>query len=142
VSDAQQIDDMMRVGASAGLRPWEVYRMTQRELQTFLEGKSEEWDRVWELMAWVCANLINVHRGKKSAPIQPAKLLPKRIKNKQKNVEEEGPRSFLGMEPQEVARLFRERRLAREEKKWLNSPDAKRLHELQTKLLYGDAEPE
>jgi hypothetical protein len=117
--------------------------MTQRELQTFLEGNREQWDRLWELMAWVCANLMNAQKSKKSAPIQPAKLLPKHFKKKHKqDDEEDGPKSFLGMEPKEVSRLFRERRMAKEEKKWLNSPDAKRLHELQNKLLYGDAEPE
>lgn len=60
-----------------GLRPDEVYEMTMREFEVYSEGYAIRWDRALEVLAWVQANLINVHIPKGKPRITVDGLLPR-----------------------------------------------------------------
>lgn len=51
--------------------------MTMREVEIWLEGYRARQDSSVELLAWVQANLINVHIPKGKPRVTPKKLLPK-----------------------------------------------------------------
>lgn len=51
--------------------------MTLREVEVWLEGYRARQDSSVELLAWVQANLINVHIPKGKPRVTPKKLLPK-----------------------------------------------------------------
>lgn len=132
---------MLRVAAAAGLRPWEVYAMTQRELEVFLQGQEEFWARVRETLAWVTANLMNVQRSKKTPAIKPEKLLPKadlKRREKTRGAAKEAPVNLLGMDPKQAAAVFTQRRLERAEEAWRASPEGQRLEAFMHSLGYGE----
>lgn len=79
---------MLRTAAQFGLKPSEVYEMTYRELELFVEGQTEA--RTWflETMAWVQANLINVHVPRGKPRVTAEQLLPrKRRKTKEEDLD-------------------------------------------------------
>jgi hypothetical protein len=51
--------------------------MTMREFEVWLEGYRSRQDSAIELLAWVQANLINIHIPKGKPRVTPKKLLPK-----------------------------------------------------------------
>lgn len=63
--------------AATGLTPLDVYAMTSRELEIWFEGWSERRRQEMELLAWVQANLINIHIPKGKAGVKMHQLLPK-----------------------------------------------------------------
>lgn len=60
-----------------GLHPDEVYGMTLREFEVYSEGYAARWDRVVEVLAWMQANLINVHVPKGKPRVTVDALLPR-----------------------------------------------------------------
>lgn len=110
--------------------------MTPRELELFLEGREEHWARVRELFAWVQANLMNAHGGKRK--VKPEKLLPKEDLKRRKAQEKPPEQNLVGMTPKEVTAFFAEKRIQRLETAWLNSPEGRRVRDLEKLLGYGD----
>lgn len=55
--------------------------MTFRETELFIEGRRERDDWALEVLAWVQANLINVHVGK-GRRVRPDQLLPRSTKRR------------------------------------------------------------
>lgn len=51
--------------------------MTMREFELWLEGYRSRQDSAIELLAWVQANLINIHIPRGKPRVTPKKLLPK-----------------------------------------------------------------
>lgn len=133
---------MLRVGASVGLRPWEVYAMTPRELEVFIQGHEETWGRIRELAAWVQSNLMNAHGGKKK--VKPDQLLPAADvkKRKQAQSKNQEPKTLMGMNTKDVAAMFSERRLQRDEAAYWASPAGKRIKALRESMDYGDGAQE
>jgi len=132
---------MLRVCASEGLRPWEVYAMTPREVEVFLQGREEHWARIRALMAWMQANLMNAHGGKRK--VKPEGLLPKEdVRKQRQGRKKEEPKSLLGMTPTEVTGLFTEKRISKAEAAYWRSPEGLRVKALQKVLGYEDEEAE
>ena len=52
--------------------------MTYRELELYIEGQEEARGWIRELMAWVQANLMNIHIPRGKPKVKPAQLLPRR----------------------------------------------------------------
>lgn len=112
--------------------------MTPRELELYLEGREEHWARIRELLAWVQANLMNAHGGKRK--VKPEKLLPKEDQKRRRDraATEKQPENLVGMQLNDVKALFRERSIQRLEEAWLRSPEGLRLREVEKALGYGD----
>lgn len=54
--------------------------MTFREVELVLEGQALWWERLEFLLAWMQANLINIHIPKGKSRLTVEKLLPRRRK--------------------------------------------------------------
>jgi hypothetical protein len=110
---------VLKHAATVGLTPQEFYAMTFREFELYAEGHSETWARIWETLAWVQANLINVHVGKGKG-VKPQQLLPKGLRRKDvpDAAEDVAPISVADAKARVRAAM---RRKADEE--WLTSPE-------------------
>lgn len=144
---AHERDSLIRAAAAYGLKPWEVYDMTYRELELYMEGQEDYRFWVREILAWTQANLMNIHipRGKPRVKLQD--LLPRRrrkaeedVKKIDEQIEQEiAPLLGAGASMKEKMRQAVQRTRARQQAKeaaefWSSSEGAR------IKLLLGEEE--
>lgn len=117
--------------------------MTYRELELFIEGQEENRKFIRSTLAWVQANLMNIHVPRGKPRIKPQQLLPKSDK-KQKNVSDEiaiaqfqAETAILrgaNLNPKDRMEQAKQRALAKREKEeweaFINSKDGMRYLEL------------
>lgn len=139
---AHERDSLIRAAAAYGLKPWEVYDMTYRELELYMEGQEDYRFWVRELFAWTQANLMNIHipRGKPRVKIQD--LLPKRKKRVEEDVNKLSDQFEAEMAPllgagasrkermQQAARRAREKQEAKESAEFWSSNEGSRIRQL------------
>jgi hypothetical protein len=63
--------------------------MTYRELELFIEGQEENRKFIRSTLAWVQANLMNIHVPRGKPRIKPEQLLPRSDKNKKSASDEQ-----------------------------------------------------
>jgi hypothetical protein len=131
---------VIRRAASTDLRPDELWSMTEREIELWFEGQSEKWERTQDILAWVQANLINVHvpRGKPKLTVEKVRgkrsthVVDTRTDDEIKDQIDEMAESY--MRDPEARERARDRRLARraqreEEARFWQTPEGDRLAE-------------
>jgi hypothetical protein len=98
--------------------------MTLREFELYVEGYSDNWDRIRELMAWVQTNLINIHVPRGKRKVRTSDLLPKTNRKKKRNDKsaDDIPASNL-----EEAKERARRRIQEEESKAFYSTESGRM---------------
>ena len=86
VADLRTIDDMwpelVKTAASAGLKPWELERLTPVEFEAIQEGDRIRDKRSWQRTALLCAVIANCNRDKKKkpSPYKAADFMPREQK--------------------------------------------------------------
>lgn len=117
--------------------------MTYRELELFIEGQEENRKFIRSTLAWVQANLMNIHVPRGKPRIKPEQLLPRSDK-KQKDMSDEAviaqlqaETAILGganLDPRAKMEQAKQRNLAKREKEeweaFINSKDGMRYLEL------------
>lgn len=96
------------MAATAGLTPSQFYELTPREFELYLQGYGDRIDMAMDALAWVCANLMNVHiaKGKR---IKASDLRPKKPDASQEAVDDREieaalSRDVIPDDPKEAAR--------------------------------------
>lgn len=120
------------MAARAGLTPAQSQSMTFRDVEIVLKAQEDNWARIMELMAWMCANLMNVHIGK-GRKVKVKDLLPKwhpSRKQQTQTVDLADPAA------KDQMRLHNERILS---ERWWKSPEGRRLGAaISGKVYYGE----
>lgn len=144
---AHERDSLIRAAAAYGLKPHEVYDMTYRELELYMEGQEDYRFWVREILAWTQANLMNIHipRGKPRVKIQD--LLPRRKKRHEEDIQKIEEQLELEMQPimgvgtstkdrmKQVAQRARIKKEAKEAAEFWSSNEGARI-----KMLLGEEE--
>lgn len=93
--------------------------MTVREVEVYIEGQRDRDDWLLEVLAWVQANLINVHVPRGKARVKPDSLLP-RSARRRKGGADEAPETLAaldaGGDPKARLAAMKERARARQDR--------------------------
>jgi hypothetical protein len=76
------------VAASVGLTPDQVYGMTFREIELYAQGQRDRDDWLLEVLAWVQANLINIHIPRGKPRVRPDTLLPRSTRRRRADTDD------------------------------------------------------
>jgi len=138
-------DERIRIAARFGIKPLEAQKMTDREIELWIDGCLERQDHEREMAAWIVCNLNNVHL-KRSSHQKVEDLLSKdhrqrRMKRvgktperEEEELQEQASMLFGGLTPKEKMQRMRDRvrrKQQREEAKdFWESDAARRIDEI------------
>lgn len=119
------------MAATVGLTADQVYGMTVREVEVYIEGRREHDDWMLEVLAWLQANLINVHVPRGKARVKAEALLPRSAKRRRSDATDDMAMLDNGSDPRARLEAAKARARAKREREeaehFANSPEGRRM---------------
>lgn len=123
-----QEEGILRVAARYGLKPADVYGMTWREVEIWIDGAIDRECDMMEMVAGlVVAPLLQPHS---KTPVRAARLLPRSVTKRQRPGRPQAPTMEAGADLREMARAQQRQRAEQRAAAWWEGPEGRALRDI------------